>query len=207
VRLAYRQFHEQSAVATATLVTLAEFGLLAFDPEKRGQELVIHGLIQQGLYRGDRGDCLRGAWLHMARLGLAVSARQDTARALAIRDRLRMFEAQAEYHLVRDLGVEASPRLNLREDLADGARLMLIQAQIWNARLAVHPVLLRTDEGRLFMMNPFSGRDDEVTQQHISMHIASPVQAGPQQFAGGMYLDTGLALRVTPGDAALRMQC
>jgi hypothetical protein len=49
------------------------------------------------------------------------------------------------------------------------------------------------------MMNPFSGRDDEVTQQQISMHIASPVQAGPRQFAGGMYLDTGLALRVTPG--------
>jgi hypothetical protein len=74
---------------------------------------------------------------------------------------------------------------------------MLVQAQMWNARLAVHPVLLRTDEGRLFLMNPFSGRDEEVTQQYISMHIASPVQAGPRQFAGGMYLDTGLALRVT----------
>jgi len=196
VRLAYRQFHEQSAVATATLVTLAEFGVLAFDAEKRGQELVIHGLIQQGLYRGDRGDCLRGAWLHMVRLGLAVSARQDSARALAIQDRLRLFEAQAEYHVVGDLGVEASPRLNLRDDLKDEARVILIQAQMWNGRLSVHPVLLRADEGRLFMMNPFSGRDDEVTQQHISMHVASPVHAGPRQFADGMYLDTGLALRV-----------
>jgi hypothetical protein len=197
--LAYRQFHEQSAVATAALVTMAEFGLLAFDHEKRGQELVIHGLIQQGLYRGDRGDCLRGAWLHMVRLGLSVSARQDTPRSLAIQGRLRSFDAQAEYHLVRDLGVEASPRLNLRDDLAGGARLMLIQAQMWNGRLALHPVLLRADEEKLFMMNPFSGRDDEVTQQQISMHIASPVQAGPRQFAGGRYLDTGLALRVTPG--------
>ncbi len=199
MRLAYRQFHEQSAVATAALVTMAEFGLLAFDHEKRGQELVIHGLIQQGLYRGDRGDCLRGAWLHMVRLGLSVSARQDTPRSLAIQGRLRSFDAQAEYHLVRDLGVEASPRLNLRDDLAGGARLMLIQAQMWNGRLALHPVLLRADEEKLFMMNPFSGRDDEVTQQQISMHIASPVQAGPRQFAGGRYLDTGLALRVTPG--------
>jgi hypothetical protein len=96
---------------------MAEFGLLAFDPEKRGQELVIHGLIQQGMYRG---DCLRGAWLHMVRLGLSVSARQDTPRALAIQERLRLFEAQAEYQLARDLGVEASPRLNLHEDLAGG---------------------------------------------------------------------------------------
>ncbi len=197
MRLACRQFHEQSAVATATLVTLAEFSLLKFDPEKRGEELTIHGLIQQGLYRGDRGDCLRAAWLHMVRLGLAVSARQDTSRGVAIQDRLRVFEAQAEYHLVRDLGVEASPRLNLRDDLADGARLMMIQAQMWNARLAVHPVLLRADEGRLFLMNPFNGRDDEVTPQYISMHIASSVHAGPRQFAGGIYLDTGLALRVT----------
>ncbi len=196
MRLAYRQFHEQSAVATATLVTMAEFGLPAFDPDKRGQELVIHGLIQQGLYRGDRGDCLRGAWLHMVRLGLSVSARQGAPRALAIQDRLRLFEPHAEYQLVRDLGVEASPRLNLREDLADGARLILIQVQMWNGRLAVHPVLLRAEEERLFLMNPFSGRDEEVTQQHISMHIASPVHAGPRQFAGGMYLDTGLALRV-----------
>ncbi len=207
MRLAYRQFHEQSAVATATLVTLAEFGLLAFDPVKRGQELVIHGLIQQGLYRGDRGDCLRRAWLHMVRLGLSVAARQDTPRGVAIQDRMRLFEAQAEYHLARDLGVEASSRLNLRQDLTGGARLMLIQAQMWNGRLAVHPLLLRADEGRLFIMNPFSGRDDEVTQQHISMHIASPVHAGPRQFAGGMYLDTGLALPVTLGDAASRMQC
>jgi hypothetical protein len=76
---------------------------------------------------------------------------------------------------------------------------MLIQAQMWNGRLAVHPVVLRADEERLYMMNPFNGRDDEVTQQHISMHIASPVHAGPRQFAGGIYLDTGLALRVTPG--------
>ncbi len=207
MRLAYRQFHEQSAVATATLVTMAEFGRLAFDPEKRGQELVIHGLIQQGLYRGDRGDCLRGAWLHMVRLGLAVSARQDTPRGVAIQDRLRLFEGQAEYRLARDLGVEASPRLHLRDDLAGGARLILIQAQMWNGRLAVHPVLLRSDEERLFVMNPFNGRDDEVTPQHISMHIASPVHAGPQQFAGGLYLDTGLALRVTPGNAASGMQC
>jgi hypothetical protein len=135
----------------------------------------------------------------MGRLGLSVSARQDTPRSLAIQDRLRLFEAQAEYHLVRDLGVEANPRLNLRDDLAGGARLMLIQAQMWNGRLAVHPVVLRADEERLYMMNPFNGRDDEVTQQHISMHIASPVHAGPRQFAGGIYLDTGLALRVTPG--------
>jgi len=196
VRLAYRQFHHDSAVATATLVAMAEFGLLEFDADKRGQELVIHGLIQQGVYRGERGACLRQAWLYMERMGLTVSARQDARRAAAIRERLRRFEPQAEYHVVRDLGVEASPRLKLQEDLAGGARVLLIQAQAWNARLAVQPLLLRADEGRLFVMNPFSGRDDEVTQRHLSMHIASPVAAGARQFAGGIYLDLGLALRV-----------
>jgi hypothetical protein len=178
------------------MVAMAEFGLLEFDADKRGQELVIHGLIQQGVYRGERGACLRQAWLYMERMGLTVSARQDARRAAAIRERLRRFEPQAEYHVVRDLGVEASPRLKLQEDLAGGARVLLIQAQAWNARLAVQPLLLRADEGRLFVMNPFSGRDDEVTQRHLSMHIASPVAAGARQFAGGIYLDLGLALRV-----------
>jgi hypothetical protein len=45
-------------------------------------------------------------------------------------------------------------------------------------------------------MNPFNGRDEEVTQRHLSVHIASPVAAGARQFAGGIYLDLGLALRV-----------
>jgi len=188
VRLAYRQFHQESALATATLVAMAEFGLLEFDADKRGQELVIHGLIQQGAYRGERGVCLRQAWLHMERMGLTVSARQDAQRTAALRERSRRFEPQAEYHVVRDLGVEASPRLNLPEDLAGGARLLLMQAQLWNARLAVHPLLLRA----------FSGRDDEVTERQLSVHIASPVAAGPRQFAGGIYLDLGLALRVAP---------
>jgi hypothetical protein len=175
---------------------MAEFGLLEFDGDKRGQELLLHGLIQQGTYRGERGACLRQARLHMIRMGLSVGARQDTQRAAAIRKQLRVFEPQAEYHVVRDLGVEASPRLNLPEDLAGGARLLLIQAQVWNARLAVHPLLLRADGGRLFVMNPFNGRDEEVTQRHLSVHIASPVAAGARQFAGGIYLDLGLALRV-----------
>ncbi len=196
IRLAYRQFHDQSAVAVTTLVAMAEFGLIEFDAAKRGQELVIHGLIQQGVYRGERGVCLSRAWSHMQRSGLAVAARQDARRAGAIGAWLRAFEPEAEYHLVRDLGVEASQPLNLREDLADGARLILLQAQMWKARLAVHPLLLRADKGRLFLMNPFTGRDEEVTQQHLSVHIASPVHAGPRQFAGGIYLDTGVALRV-----------
>jgi len=195
MRLAYRQFHDQSAVAVATLVAMAEFGLLEFDPAKRGQELVIHGLIQEGVYRGERGACLSRAWLHMLRSGLSVAARQDGKRAIAIQERLRVFEPEAEYHLVRDLGVEASPPVNLSEDLAGGARLILVQLQMWNARLAMHPLLLRADEG-LFVMNPFTGRDEEVTRQHLSLNIASPVRAGPRQFAGGMYLDTGIALRV-----------
>jgi hypothetical protein len=195
-RLAYRQFHDQSAMAVVTLVTMAEFGLIEFDSAKRGQELVIHGLIQQGVYRADRGTCMSRAWAHMARSGLSVAARQDSKRSVAIQQRLRVFEPQAEYHLARDLGAEASPRLNLPEDLAGGARVILLQAQMWNARLAVHPLLVRADEGRLFVMNPFTGRDEEVTHQHLSVHIASPVHAGPRQFAGGIYLDTGLALRL-----------
>jgi hypothetical protein len=196
MRLAYRQFHDQSAVAAVTTVILAEFGLLEFDPAKRGQELVTHGLIQQGVYRGERGEMLNRAALHMVRLGLAVARRHNAKRTPAILERIRIFQPEGEYHLARDLGAEASPPLNLQTDLAGEARLILIQAQMWNARLALHPLLLRAHEGRLFLMNPLTGRDEEIAHEDLSMHAASPVQAGPRQFAGGIYLDTGLALRV-----------
>jgi hypothetical protein len=196
MRLAYRQFHDQSAVAAVTMVTLAEFGLMQFDAAKRGQELVIHGLIQQGPYRGERGATLSRASVHMTRSGLAVAGRGDVKRAAAIQERLRFFEPEAEYHVGRDLGLEASPPLNLRDDLAGGARLLLIQLQMWNARVAVHPLLLRSDEDRVFLMNPLTGRDEEMPHQELSTHLASPVQAGARQFAGGIYLNTGLALRV-----------
>jgi hypothetical protein len=49
-------------------------------------------------------------------------------------------------------------------------------------------------------MNPFTGRDEEVTRRDLSLQIASPVHAGPRQFAGGIYLDTGVALCVRAGN-------
>ena len=39
--------------------------------------------------------------------------------------------------------------------------------------------------------------DHEIAPEELSRHIASPVHAGGRQFAGGIYLDTGLALRVS----------
>jgi hypothetical protein len=196
MRHAYRQFHDQSAMAAVTLTVLAEFGLAAFDPSKRGQELVIHGLIQQGVYRGERATVANQARTYFVRSGLSVTARHDAKRSAAILERLRYFEPEIDYHFPRDLEAESSPPLNPREDLAGAARLILIQARAWNSRLDLHPLLLRAEEGRLFVMNPFTGLDVEMAPQDLSTHFKAPVQAGPQQFAGGIYLDMGLALRV-----------
>ena len=54
-RFAYRQFHDQTNIAATISVLLAEFGLLPLDITKPRQELTLHGLLQRGIYREDRG--------------------------------------------------------------------------------------------------------------------------------------------------------
>ena len=82
------------------------------------------------------------------------------------------------------------------EVVAGDTRIILVQLLMWNAQLSAHPLLLRAEEGTIFAMNPLTGLDHAVASQDLSSHLAAPVAAGPQQFAGGIYLDSGIVLRV-----------
>src|SRR5579864_2352340 len=101
--LAYRQFHEETNTAAATLVVLAEFGMLDLSPEKRGQELTLHGLLQRGRFDAARGDGLRHALHAFADAGLQYAVMHDPARTAALQGHFRRWLPEFEFRLFADL--------------------------------------------------------------------------------------------------------
>src|SRR5438270_12157477 len=112
-RVAYRQFHDQTNVAVATSVVLAEFGLVGIDLSKPRQELTLHGLIQRGIYAEDRGLVLRNALRYLAVAGLQWTVLHDAARTAAIETRIKNAEPDYTFQFFRDLKSPADSGLHL----------------------------------------------------------------------------------------------
>src|SRR5579862_5134470 len=97
--LAYRQMHEQTNVAAAAMVVLAEFGLGQLDVEKRGQELTLNGLIQRGRFDESRGQVLGEALRLLSNRGLRWSVLHDAARTAAVAGMMRQWVPDFEMRL------------------------------------------------------------------------------------------------------------
>src|SRR5579872_6436403 len=102
-RMSYRQFHDQTNIAVATAVVLAEFGLFGLDASRPRQELTLHGIIQRGLYAEDRGMLLRNALRQLSVAGLNWILMHDAARTAAIQNRVRGASPDYAFQFFRDL--------------------------------------------------------------------------------------------------------
>lgn len=195
-RLAYRQFHDQTSVATAVTVILAEFGLRSLDTTIRGQELVLHGLVQRGKYEADSGLGLRNALKHIVDAGLRVELRHDTSRTAALERMLAIANPGFRLRLPSDLGSRVHRPLDPGADFEDDARVLLVEARSVTRTLALHVLLARREAGYCYVMNPENGADRRYERRPFTDHLVSPVTSGMQSMAGGQYLYVGVAVRI-----------
>jgi arsenate reductase-like glutaredoxin family protein len=199
--LAYRQMHEYTNTAATAMVVLAEFGLGTLEEEKRGQELTLHGLLQQGPFDESRGLVLEKALRMFADHGLTYSVFHDVARTAALQDRLRRWVPEFELRLLQDLRSPASAWESLDAVFDQDARVLLVEARHSIQGLRLH-VLLARQAGHIHVMNSATGHDHIYVRGHFAAHLASPVSAGAVAFAGAQYLYTGVAVRVWKQAAA-----
>jgi hypothetical protein len=195
-RVAYRQFHDQTNVAVATSVLLAEFGLMELDIARPRQELTLNGLLQRGLYAEDRGTLLRNALRHLSVAGLNWIVMHDALRTAAIETRVRCHAPDFEFRYFQDLQSPANAGLHLESALSGDARLLLVEARPSLRGLPVHVLLVRREGELCYVMNSHTGQDHGYEIGHVAAHLASPVAAGPVSFGGLQYLYTGIAVRI-----------
>jgi hypothetical protein len=195
-RLPYRQFHDQTNVAVAVSVVLAEFGLIPLDTSKPRQELTLHGLFQRGPYAEDRGMLLRYALRHLAVCGLKWTLSHDASRTAALENRVKAVTPDFRFQLFKDLKSPAESGLHLESALSDDARLLLVEAQPSLRSVPTHVLVVRQEGPLCYVMNSHTGADHECQVGHVAAHLATPVSMGPVSFAGMQYLYTGIAVRV-----------
>ena len=195
-RIAYRQFHDQTNIAVATAVLLAEFGLADFDISRPQQELTLHGLIQRGLYEEGRGMLLRNALRYLAVAGLKWTLIHDAARTAAIQSRVRTAMPDFEFRFVSDLKSPAEAGLHLDTALSGSGRLLLVEARHSMRDVPVHVLLVRREGDVCYVMNSHTGQDYAYELGHVAAHVTAPVSMGPVSFAGLQYLYTGVAVRI-----------
>jgi hypothetical protein len=195
-RVAYRQFHDQTNIAAATTVLLAEFGLAELDTSRPRQELTLNGLLQRGVFEEDRGLLLRNALKHLAVAGLHWTLLHDAVRTSLIEARVRSYVPDFRLRFVSDLNSPADAGLHLESALAGGARLLLVEARHSLRGLPMHVLLIRREGDLYYAMNSHTGQDYAYELQQLSAHIATPVSAGAVSFSGSQYLYTGIAVRI-----------
>jgi hypothetical protein len=186
-RFAYRQIHEQTSAAAATLVVLAEFGVRTLDPALRGQELTLHGLWQRGVFQAHRGTLLLHALKHLTGAGLRCEIRHDVQRAQAMSQVLQVAE---------DLNATSHRPVHTITDFGDEARVLLLEALPARASLALHVLLARREAESYYVMNPETGQDTTYSRWQLDAHLNSPVLMGPTTVAGRLYTYTGIAARI-----------
>jgi hypothetical protein len=176
---------------------LNEFGLAPLAKEERGRELLLHGLIQRGAYEESSGRLLRNALRYVEDAGLKWSLLHNSARSMAIQNRVRSWVPDFEFRLAADLGSAGEPWPDYDSVFADDARLLLVEARHSIRGLPLHVLLVRRPGFMCYVMNSATGSDYECPMRYFAGHLASPVGAGAISFAGLQYLHTGIGIRVT----------
>jgi hypothetical protein len=194
--IAYRHTHEQTNVAVVVLTALAELGIQPFDPEKRGQELVLHGLIQRGVYVEGRGLLLLNALRYLFDRGVHWQVLLDAKRTAALQERVRQTNPAFEFQLVTDLGAPVARPLSIEADLDAQSLVLLVEARHALGRLPLHVLLARRDGAEFAVMNSETGENHRCSAGQLSDHLNTPVHFGAVAFAGRHYLYTGVAIRL-----------
>ena len=197
----YRQFHDETNIATVVMVTLAELGVQTFDPSLRGQELVIHGLLQHGRFLEGRGTTLARAVKFLFDRNIQSQILLDAGRTAALKQRLLTADPNFDFALVSDLGSPTSRGLSIESDVRTGNCVMLVESRHAVARLPLHVLLLRSDGDRYVVMNSATGENHMYSHELLSVHLGTPVSFGAQSFAGLQYLYTGIAIRLNRAPA------
>jgi len=176
------------------MVVLAEFGLAAFDLERRGQELMLHGALQRGRFLEDRGLTLANALRHLTDQGVATQVLHDASRTAALRQQLAGQRPEFDFQLLNDLGSPQALPLRIERDLAEGRSLILVESRAAAGRLPLHFLLLRREEDQIQIMNSETGDNHLCSIEQVTRHVNCPVTFGANAFAGRLYLYTGLAV-------------
>jgi hypothetical protein len=194
--MSYRQFHDQTNVAVAAWVVMAEFGMATLDTSKPRQELTLHGLIQRGIYAEDRGMVLHNALRHLGAAGLNWTLMHDAARTAALQERVRSATPDYTFQFFGDLKSPAEGGLHLESVLSDDARVLLVESRPSVRGVPVHVLVARREGDLCYVMNSHTGQDHAYEIGHVASHLAAPISMGPMSFAGLQYIYTGIAVRI-----------
>ncbi len=191
-RYSYNQTEEQSCTAAAIMVTLAELGKIAATDIDQNREMRIWGQTKRGNVQGQEEVMPHSAIDCLCSYGLHTELHQNKQITAVLKHAAATDYAEYKQGLQR-YQIPRSGALNITTAFANDARVFLIVGFMSGLALKTHTVLVRRDQGSLWVMNPDGGTDTQYSDAEVLLFISG--QNAPVHFAGRNYLCAGIAYR------------
>jgi hypothetical protein len=188
----YQQTEQQSCTAAAIMVTLAELGKIAATDIDQTREMRIWGQTKRSSVKGQEEIMPHSAIDCLCSYGLQTELHQNRTitgglKQAAAKDYAEYKQGVQRYQIPRGAA------LNLSTAFAKDARVFLIVGFMVGNDLKTHTILLRRDQGNIWVMNPDGGSDTQYSDSQVLGFISG--QTTPVTFACRSYLCAGIAYR------------
>ncbi len=174
------------------MVTLAELGKIPATDINQNKEMQIWGQTKRGNVKGLEEVMPHKAINYLTSQGLLTELHQNKTITGALKQAAAQDYAEYKQGLTAEK-ITRSGALDLTTAFAKDARVFLIVGFMDANALKTHTVLVRKDQGKLWVMNPDGGSDTEYADAQVLAFIGG--QKTPVTFAGRSYLSAGIAYR------------
>ena len=191
-RYSYPQTEHQSCTAVSIMVTLAELGKIPATDINRNKEMLIWGLTKRGNLTGQEEVMPHKAINYLTSQGLLTELHQNKTITGGLKQAAPKDYAEYKQGLKSEK-ITRGAALDLTTAFAKDARVFLIVGFMEANALKTHTILVRKDQGKIWVMNPDGGSDTEYADSQVLAFIGG--QKTPVNFAGRSYLCAGIAYR------------
>ena len=191
-RYSYNQTEEQSCTAAAIMVTLAELGKIASTDIDQTREMRIWEQTKRGTVQGKEEVMPHNGIDCLCSYGLHTELHENNQITAVLKHAAAADYAEYERGL-QHYQITRSGAVNITTAFANDARVFLIVGFMSGQDLKTHTVLMRRDQGSLWVMNPDGGTDTQYTDAEVLQFTSG--QTAPVPFAGRDYLCAGIAYR------------
>ena len=193
-RYQYNQTHQQSCSAVAIMITMAELGVIQPHDVCKALEFGIWGNCKRSDVAGEEEIFPAQAMLSLRSKGALAEIYQDKTITAGLKQAAAQDYQQYKAGLANN-GIQRNGKIDLSSCFNDDARIFVIVGFMGQGKLLTHTVLMRKDQGSIWVMNPDGGTDTQYGDGEIATFLAG--QTAPVTFAGRAYLCAGIAIRVS----------
>ncbi len=175
------------------MVTMAELGIIQPHDICKSLEFGIWGNCKRSDVVGEEEIFPAQAMLSLRSKGAMAEIFQNKDITAGLKHAAANDYQQYKTGLANN-GIQRNGKLDLSSCFNDDARIFVIVG-FMQPTLKTHTVLMRKDQGQIWVMNPDGGSDTSYSEGEIANFLAG--QMAPVNFAGRSYLCAGIAIRVS----------